>query len=156
MAKRSSIRSNVTGLKALAGNLQAMGKHRIQVGIFGNKTDRDDTTETNAEIGAKNEFGSFSEKIPARSWLRMPLQTHGKELGKTAKAESANLAAAGKLGLFLKRMGIAAEGIIQQGFRTSGWGSWAPNAPSTIEAKGSDKPLIDSAQLRRGVASRVV
>ena len=57
---------------------------------------------------------------------------------------------------FLTVVGINAEKWIGLAFDTRGFGSWAPNAPATIEAKGSDTPNIDTGQLRRSVASMVV
>ena len=33
---------------------------------------------------------------------------------------------------------------------------WKPNAPSTIKAKGSDKPLIDTGELRKSIRGIVV
>ena len=34
-------------------------------------------------------------------------------------------------------------------------GEFVPNAPSTIRKKGSDKPLIDTGQLRQGVSYKI-
>jgi hypothetical protein len=45
---------------------------------------------------------------------------------------------------------------VQEAFDTRGFGSWKPNAPETVELKGSDAPLIDSAQMRHAVDSRAV
>lgn len=167
--KKSSSKINVQGLKDLKASLALMKAQRVQVGIFAAKTMRTGDVETNADIGAIQEYGvpyafkmGHSQGLPARSWLRMPINLKGKEIfGKAANkaaefvTKSTNSVAM-RVNLFYRRIGIAAEVVIHQGFRTRGFGTWAPNTASTIKGKGSDSPLIDTRQLERGVASRVV
>lgn len=123
------------------------------------KAHPEDANLTNPEIAAKSEFGVG---VPRRSMLRMPLHVKGDEIVKKsrddARAQLKDVArnpqkVAKKV---LARLGIEAEGVIQDAFDTRGFGSWAPNAPATIALKGSDSPLIDTAQLRHAVDSRVV
>lgn len=133
------------------------GDHVVKVGIFGNKTARTgkSKTKTNAELGALHEFGSFSLGIPARSFLRWPLFFRQRFIIKEASAGATKLMFNGQWILVLKRLGIACERAVLQAFASRGFGSWAPNAPSTIARKGSDAPLIDTGQLRRAIASKV-
>ena len=170
MARQGRFVSNLKGLQDLGAALGAMRQRRVQVGIFGGKNARTEGTgkgkaaapETNAEVAAKNELGSYAEGVPRRSFLQMPLFLHGKELFATASKDSVKVlvdsgkAAAKRVELFYKRIGIAAENVVHEAFQTSGWGTWKANAPTTIMLKGSDKPLIDTRQLERAVASRVV
>lgn len=156
MAKRSSFRSNFDGLKNLANSLAKVKQGRVQVGIFGAKNGRTDNGgTTNAEVGAVMEFGSVSEHIPHRSFLRMPITQKSEAIFKAAAQGFSQLMIAGKAKEFLVRIGVEAENAILEAFRTRGWGSWKPNAPMTIKLKGSDSPLIDTGQLRRSIASRV-
>ncbi len=132
-------------------------KHQVQVGVFGNKSSRKDSSKlSNAEVGAINEFGSFSRGVPPRSFLRMPIHTQQDQILKQVKPGAQEMIAAGKMTLLLKRLGIACENVIQAAFASRGFGTWKANQPSTIRRKGSDSPLIDTAQLRRSIASRVV
>lgn len=114
---------------------------------------------TNPEIAAKHEFGLG---VPRRSMLRMPLHLHGDKVVAAAKADAARslreAARAPKKTAekVLKRVGIAAEGLVDEAFETGGFGSWKPLAPLTVELKGSAAILIDTAQLRRAVDSRAV
>lgn len=114
---------------------------------------------TNPALAAKHEFGVG---VPKRSMLRMPLHMHGDKVLKDAQNDvRTNLKSAGRnprqaAKLMLDRVGIAAENLVQEAFATGGFGSWKPNAPETIRLKGSDSPLIDTAQLRRAVDSRAV
>lgn len=123
---------------------------------FGNATDE---VLTNPEIAAKNEYGVG---VPRRSMLRMPFHLHGDRVLKDAQADArSSLADVGRAPKraakrILDRVGTAGENLVQEAFDSRGFGSWAPNAPATVEMKGSDSPLIDSAQLRRAVDSRAV
>ena len=134
----------------------------VRVGIMGDTANRNSGELNNAEIGFTNEFGNLTgyPKIPARSFLRMPLRSvqfkeklrskkslSGKEFEKALKA--------GKGEEFAKLVGLVAEETIQEAFSTNGFGKWKPNAPLTIELKKSSSPLIDTGQLRRAITSRV-
>ena len=75
-----SLRYDDTGLKRL-GALFAGSPKIVRVGILSGpkmtrkkKTDPK-STASNAEIGAKQEYGSFTEGIPPRSFLHMPLRS---------------------------------------------------------------------------------
>jgi hypothetical protein len=52
----------------------------------------------------------------------------------------------------LGQIALELEGCIVDAIRD---GDWEPNAPSTVEQKGFDKPLIDTSQAWQGVASQV-
>lgn len=135
-----------------------------------------DSAKTNAEIGAKMEFGDPEPQtwidrkgierhvtgIPPRSFLMSPLHVHGDKIIKAAKADVANnFKEAPKnpkraASMLLARIGIGCEYVVQEAFETQGDGSWDPNSPETVDAKESDHPLIDTGQLRRSIASRAV
>lgn len=129
-------------------------KKRVKVAAF-----KGDEGLTNPQIAAKNEFGVG---VPRRSTLRMPFHLHGdrivKDAQSDARAQMANVARAPRATAkrILDRVGIAGENLVQEAFDTRGFGSWPPNAPVTIELKGSDAPMIDTAQLRHAVDSRAV
>lgn len=141
------------------------GMPAVRVGIIGETANRNSGNSgelNNAEIGFTNEFGKLTgyPKIPARSFLRMPLRSvqfkeklhskkslSGKEFEKALKS--------GKGEEFAKLVGLVAEETIQEAFSTNGFGQWKPNAPLTIELKKSSSPLIDTGQLRRAITSRV-
>lgn len=175
-----SVRINTSAGDALLKELSK--KYVARVGILGSKSARMATTEhtsktgrtthrasktetselTNAEIGLRNEKGVYSEGIPRRSFIEMPLVNN---LGKNnAVAENVKSAFKGIEGgasaalswkLAYKRLGIFAESIIQKAFELHGPG-WRPNRPMTVALKGSDSPLIDTAQLRKSITSTVL
>lgn len=158
MAKKSTVRVDIRGLDSIG---KGLGKNMYaKVGIMGAKDARafSHTGEpSNATLGVIHEFGTLDGKIPARSWLRFPLEYKAKDIIKFLKSkEVKKMLIQGKVKEVYKRLGLVAEGIIQDAFATNGFGQWKPNAPSTVAAKGSSAPLIDSGQLRAAVSSEVV
>jgi len=129
-----------------------------KVGILGDKDARPDgSPEGNAEIGLKQEFGSISENIPPRSFLRMPVIDKKSDFAKyMSSSKVKKLVAEKKIKQIFVDLGLIAEKIIQEAFETRGFGKWKPNAPMTIRLKGSDSPLIDTGQLRRSITSTVI
>lgn len=163
----NNVTSNLTGLQTLRRQLGELEAGRVQVGLFGETSGRSaepGRINSNPQLGAIHEFGlsytvvknKASIQIPERSWLRMPLILH---LGKLISARGTDW-----LWLLRNRgarrvlafLGLVAEDVIQEGFNTGGWGSWAPLAETTIQRKGSARILIEIAQMRKAVASRVV
>jgi len=143
------------------------GAPSVKIGVIGDKATAQHKTAgghiqlTNALLAFVHEFGKKSApKIPARSFIKMPLELHLTELLSKKKAltqaamERAIRAGCGEE--FSRKIGIVAEECIQTAFRTRGYGDWKTNAPSTIKAKGSDAPLIDTGELRRSITSEVV
>ncbi len=113
-------------------------------------------TQGTKKKAIERELGSVTQRIPARSFIKMPLQFKRAEILKFAASKSiSTFLMLGEQKKALTYMGLFCENIIQQAFDTGGFGKWAPNKPSTIKAKGSAKPLIDQAELRRAVWSKV-
>ena len=168
-----NLKYDFTDLNRFVRLMDSAGKYVVKVGIFGNKTTRGATSpnkakngglrkvfkvpqvKTNAEIGFLHEFGSESGTIPMRSFLRMPLAIKSKEILADAFKGAAELLAKGQIKQILARLGVACEKQIQLAFASSGFGQWKPDAPLTVAIKGSSTPLIDTAQLRRSIASQV-
>ena len=111
---------------------------------------------TNAEIGAIHEFGQISRKIPQRSFLWMPLKLYLQdEINKKASVLNRLISVADILKMY-ETLGIVAENVVQGAFQSGGYGNWQALSPITISRKGSDKILVDTAQLRRSITSRVI
>ena len=149
-----TLKSNFNGLEKL--KKQAKSAYVTRVGILGNSDARDDGL-SNASIGFKQEFGSITENIPIRSFLRMPLMTHANDILSAMSSKSAQkrVEKKGFREIFVIAGGKA-EAIIQEAFSTRGFGSWKKNAPLTIALKGSDSPLIDTGELRKSITSEVI
>lgn len=178
-----SVSLNTDGLTALRKELAKAASKRLHVGVLGGKDARNGDESKgyipgNAEIGLAHEFGvvggvsPFKSKsqskqppsakgmhvnLPERSFLRMPLMTklpeailsQGKAAWRKAIVEKGVVFA-------LKNLGVIAEGIVQDAFATGGFGIWPKLKPYTIRKKGSAAILIDKAELRQSITSRVV
>ena len=154
MVAISNIKIDVSGLKKLDNFLSS--QKQALLGIFQSEDARDDKN-SNVAIGAKHEFGSFSENIPQRSWLRMPVKVKANDIaGNTAIAIKNNLTNPKGVDIVAKSIGVAGLGVIQEAFDTKGFGQWKPNSPATIAAKGGkNTPLIEKAELRQAVTFSV-
>ena len=153
-----NVKLDVSGIKDLEAKLKSAGK--VRVGILGANKNRKDggSSLSNAEIGRIHEFGSVTRKIPARSFLRMPLRKNVDELlGVFSNSSSVGQALSeGNSSLALELLGVKAEGIVLGAFRSNGYGQWAKLKSKTLEAKGSNKALIATGQLRRSITSKVI
>ena len=144
--------------------------YRVKVGILGKKDSRIERGTSNATIGLVHEFGSFKQKIPMRSFLRMPLATKANQILLSIAKSTLKLLYKGNYRQIFVILGLKCEEVIQEAFSTSGWGSWVPNKIKTIIAKTPKKvrmklaktgealigrPLINTGQLRRSITSKV-
>lgn len=104
---------------------------------------------TIATIAAVNEFGSADGHIPERPFLRPAVEEGTHEYLKLVEKEMPDIAE-GKhpMSRLLNRLGILAVGHVQKKIVE---GPFTPNAPSTIKAKGSSSPLIDTGALRQHI-----
>jgi len=162
MTSRVKTKINISTTKEISAMLGS-GMF-IKVGIVGDEaaTERekkDDKEESlsNAEVGLKHEFGSVTEKIPIRSFLKMPLETKFKSILKAMSSTTArSKLEKGEIEDFWKIVGISAENVIQDAFESGGFGKWKPLSAFTKLKKGSSQILIDTAQLRKAITSEVV
>lgn len=145
----TKVSMNLEGFEALRRGL-AKGQY-VKVGVFGDhKSARNDESINNVELAVIQEFGSISNHIPARSFIRMPIMEKRKEiLAFAASKPMADLLMQGKQNKALKLLGVFSENIIQSAFDSSGFGKWA----SLKHRVG--KILVDTGQLRRSVWSKV-
>lgn len=93
--------------------------------------------------------GPHTVNIPARPWLSPGVNAGNDEYLKIIEQSVTN---GEPIKQALERVGVVAVGMVQKymtELRTP------PNAPSTIKAKGSSNPLIDSGALRQSVTYKV-
>lgn len=134
----------------LRGELRAlMPDGMVTVGIHEDagfaETDYGDLTM--ATLGAIHEFGTSD--IPMRPWLVPGVEAATQEILDTIEE---GIEEGRDPTQILNRVGLVAAGEVQMyitELRTP------PNAPSTIAAKGSDNPLIDTGAMRRSVTYQI-
>jgi hypothetical protein len=147
------------GLKQLLKALESSKINRARVGVLGDKTARtsessDQGNKTNAEIGAKHEFGD--DEVPIRSFLRVPIsekmQSFLEDSNAFNKEALAEVIKSGSIEEWLKKLGILGEQIVAEAFATGGFGQWPP---SNMKYKKNHQTLIETQQLRNSVTSDV-
>jgi hypothetical protein len=164
---------DLTKLTRFAKEISGASGWAVRVGIFSDKSPRKDGDEMdNAAVGLQHELGVISRRIPIRSWLTMPLRVTSAEIVReVAYAMKDKLAHFG-IPAMLKDLGYACEKAIEDAFHTSGFGTWQALKPATVRRKmaafmkkhpgfnpaehTNEGILVDTGQLRRSVASKVV
>lgn len=122
---------------------------KVVVGFLRSGAIYDKTGVSVAKIAAIHEFGSKDGRIPERSFMRSSIDGNQKQLEDLIKKLTAKIVD--------KRMStVVALGLIGQFLRDKmvskiNAGVPPPNAPYTIEKKGSSKPLIDTGQLKGSI-----
>lgn len=154
-----TVEYNAKGLKQLLKALK--DKMPVaRVGVLSSKDSRAAVTkgysgETNAEIGAKHEFGT--DGMPVRSFLRVPIAEHLQQYLEKAGAfdEDAvkRVIAEGSLVPWVEKVGLVGEDIVQEAFDTGGFGQWKP---SNMKYKHNQQTLVETTQLRKSIASEVI
>lgn len=125
------------------------GDKHVTVGIHEGAPQPESGDLNMATLGAVLHFGSEDGHIPARPWLDTGVESGTQDILDTIRS------GAGKglpLDAVLEHVGVVAAGAVQEymtDLRTP------PNAPSTIERKGSDNPLIDTGAMRQSVSYAV-
>lgn len=131
-----------------------------RIGILGEKNTRagSGAAAGNATIGAVHEYGSLSQGIPQRSFLRVPLTDRlGKDMekaGALSEAEFKEVLKTGSVVPWLKKIAIMAEGIVRQAFDTGGFGKW-PKWKDPNYTNNANQLLVDTGQLRDSITSEV-
>lgn len=146
--------------KVISNFIEALKKSSrvyARVGILENNS-RQETSLTNAEIGAQHEFGT--SKIPQRSFLRMPIANYLEEKLQEAhvfnKRTVDEIVSEKSMKPLLKRIGSIAHEVVMEAFDTGGYGNWRALSPVTIALKGNDTILIETFQLKDSIGWDVV
>lgn len=166
MPPKVKMNFKLDGLEKFAGQMEAAKKYTVKVGILGKTNQRSDADRSadeisknmsNADIGAVHEFGSISEHIPRRSFLRDPFIEKRKDFSQkieqlVAKHLTSDPQSIKKI---FDLIGAYATSIVLKAFATGGFGKWKPLKQQTIDRKGSSKILVDTSQLRRSITWKV-
>ena len=103
------------------------------------------------EIAAIHEFGYPEGNIPERPVLRQGV-SNGAPRFRRLNVASARQIMRGEMTVdqAVERLGVVAVGEVKREF-TRPSPAFKPNAPATVAAKGSSRPLIDSGQYRQSI-----
>jgi len=105
-----------------------------------------------AEIAMLNEFGTEGkyggEHIPSRPFMRDSVDKHIPAIEHMLKAQEEAFLGGSTARQVLETVGIFQKDLIQTEIEQ---GEFVANAEATIKRKGSDKPLIDTGQMKNSV-----
>jgi hypothetical protein len=111
-------------------------------------------TINNAQLVYIHTNGSPLKKIPPRPIIEPAIkEPQNLDLITSELSLAADASLQGKneeVTKYLNRAGLLAQGIVR-GWFTDPRNHWAPNSPETIRRKGSERPLIDTAELRKSI-----
>jgi len=137
------------GLRALAERLRR-GEHRVLVGVP-RGAGAEENGASLAQVAAWTEFGTATS--PERPFLRGGVREALPQVRRLAASDLSGVARGTMtMNTALERTGVIAAGEVKRYMVGS---NFAPNAPSTIVAKGSSQPTVDDAQLRQAITSVV-
>lgn len=150
-----TVRDTDRGLAARLAALRDFDRWVVVVGVLADEGARphEDSDLTVLDIATIHEFGAPAAGIPQRSFVRATVDEHRADIARIQRALAARVIA-GKLDVrgALEQLGAKVVGLIQTRIAA---GIAPPNAPATVERKGSATPLVDSGQLRGSVTYAV-
>lgn len=133
---------------------QLARKPYVKVGVLGNTAPRGDGVD-NVALAVIHEFGVPQKNIPSRPFLRSTFDAK--------KGDWNNLLSRMALGVLRGKLTVEqALGLLGQRasadvkLRITSGNNFVPNAPRTIAAKGSSRPLIDTVRLVNSISYVVV
>lgn len=137
-------------IEGVSKRLDQLAHSQVLVGIQAEDNHRKGEPIGNAALLWLLSNGSELQNIPPRPVLEPSIERN-KTLIVQPLREALQAAMQDKpFEDFLDKAGQIAENGAKREF-TDPANHWAPNAPSTIAAKGSDQPLIDKGELRRHI-----
>lgn len=149
--KAVSIKVRKDIYKDVKKKLKEFSKLDLLIGVPQEKTQREeaDRAITNAELMFIHTNGSPIRNIPKRPTIEPTIEENKQKISDKFKlAVNKILKHQGDGRADLEKLGLWIVNKVKAKF---GSDELAENAPSTIKAKGSDRPLIDTGQLRNSV-----
>lgn len=146
------------GWNQIRAQLKALkqGDSYVKAGVLGDAGAHEGSNLTNVDLALIHEFGTRDGRIPERSFIRSSFEHNRAEyienLRKLIKGVYENkMTIPRALGI----MGLKMASDMKKGI-TTGEGIPPPNAPATIAAKGSSRPLVDRGRLVNSISHEVV
>lgn len=132
--------------KKLKKELEQLKKLQVRIGFQRGKKKYDDETDM-CDVALFNELGT--SKSPSRPFLRQSVDDNSDKINALCKSIMKNISNGSCTAEeAYKKAGVYIKGLVQEQIKN---GEFEANKPSTIKKKGSDKPLIDTGQMRQSV-----
>jgi hypothetical protein len=148
----ASYKVGIDNTKAITDQLNKLASLHVYVGVPESEASRPGEPINNAELAYIQSNGSPLNNIPARPILEPVIKKNEKMIGNRFQALAKKSLSDPTVNINdeLSKIGMIVRDKVKDNF-TNPDNGWAPNAPATIAAKGSDKPLIDTASLRKSI-----
>lgn len=125
--------------------LEELERLSLRVGFQAGENEYPDGADM-VDVAYWNEVGT--DRIPFRPFLRQTFDEHQSEIEAFADACVDGVANGGLADAVYQKLGTYVKGLVQTQITD---GHFDENAPSTIAAKGSSHPLIDTGLMRAAV-----
>lgn len=142
------------GIRGFLDRFRNIGKPKVYIGVpFKANVIHKDTKLNMATLLAIHTLGAPSRGIPKRDALLPPLKENAGEYARLlAQGIKNNLANGEPVEQVYEKLGMLATNDVKAYFVS---GNFVPLKQSTIDAKGSSKPLIDSGELRNSISYEI-
>jgi hypothetical protein len=156
MAKKGNVKDTDLGMSKICGELKALGKMSVKVGIPEGAGEQDGVPI--AQYAAWNENGVIGKKggwkIPPRPFIKGWVDNNETDIKTTAeKIWTGVTSGSMNADTAIIRLGEYGQDGIKAYIVK---GNFASNAASTIKTKGSSKPLIDTGTMRNSIRYEVI
>ncbi|MCI9097728.1 MAG: hypothetical protein HFI95_16390 [Lachnospiraceae bacterium] len=125
--------------------LRELSELEVGIGFQRGTASRGNGTDI-TDIAMWNEFGT--EHIPSRPFMRDSVDKHIPAIEHMLKAQEGALLNGASARKVLETVGVFQKDLMQTEIEQ---GDFVANAEATIKRKGSDKPLIDTGQMKNSV-----
>lgn len=137
--------------KRYFAELKKLERLEVQVGYWRGEKQYNDKNKTElVDVAVANELGTST--IPARPFMKQSFENHEDVLQKECDNAIDAIAKGDSALQALQKIGLSCKGLVQDEIVDGGF---APNAPSTIAKKKSERPLIDTGYMRQNVDFKI-
>lgn len=147
-------RTNRAALRDLVKSVTELASTQVKVGITSEKNKAVGANFNLAGKAAVHEFGSPSQGIPERSYLRATMTEKSQEIADNMINRIYSYIEAGRIidDNYFRIIGNDVSNLVKQKIVS---GNFTPLKASTIKRKGSSKPLIDTDELRGSISYEI-
>jgi len=131
--------------KRIQKEMKELEKLMVAIG-FPDGGPTDENGVSIAEYAAYNDLGT--NRAVSRPFMRNSVEKHGGDYNKMAEQAIKDIMNGGTAQAALEKLGVFAKGLVQEEITD---GVYEANKDTTIERKGSSKPLIDTGTMRNSV-----
>lgn len=140
------------GVQGLLERIAALGDPKVYIGIPSSNNARQGASN-NATIAATHELGAPSRGIPARPFLIPTIQNNAEKYTNLMAQGFRNaLQDKEKAAEVYEKIGLVASSDVKDYIVS---GQFVPLKESTIDRKGSSKPLIDTSEMRNSISYEI-